>query len=175
MALVACSGLDVTADGTDAFAATQYSRYAWRSEPPSQPRFSKDMTTRKSPSIRAGVEEKMSELGYQRVDKASAQFLLEYFAMPGFNDGQLVSGGSNEELYGSSVNRQIDGAALDNAYALSGPVEIGKIKLVFFDARTADVLWRVQVSMVVEDSNRIDHDKVREAMREAIAKLPPAS
>lgn len=172
--VAACSGLHVTADGTDDFAATRYTRYAWRHEPPSQTPVGKDMTTVKSPSIRAGVEEKMADLGYQRVDIANAQFMLEYFASPGFSDGQLLSGGSNEMLYGSSVNRQIDGAAADNAYALSGPVETGRIKLVFVDAETVEVLWQFEVSMVVENSNRIDHEEVRKAMAKGISRLPPA-
>ena len=173
--ITACGGLDVVADDTDIFEAMNYTLYAWRSEPPSQAPDSKDMTTRKSPSIRLGVEEKMSELGYQRVEKESAQFLVEYFATPGLNDGQLLSGGSNETLYGSSVNRQIDGATADNAYALSKPVETGKVELVFLDAQTIQPLWRVQVSIVVENSNRIDHDEVRKAMRKAISKLSPAA
>lgn len=173
--ITACSGLDVSVDGTEAFAATNYTRYAWRREPPSQTSNSKDLTTIKSPSIRAGVEEKMSELGYQRVDKASAQFLVQYFAIPGFNDGQLMSGGSNDMLYGSSVNRQIDEAAAGNAHALSGPVKTGKMELMFIDAKTNEILWRAQASIVVEDSNRIDHDEVRKAMRKGISMLPPAS
>jgi hypothetical protein len=175
LCLSACSGLDVTADGTDVFAATRYTRYAWRSEPPSRASPGKDMTTIKSPSIRAGVEEKMATLGYELVDRANAEFLLEYFAAPGFNDGRLLSGGSNDLLYGSSVNRHIDGATADNAHALSGPVETGKIRLVFIDAQTVEMLWHVQVSMVVENSNRIDHDAVRKAVGEAISMLPPAS
>jgi hypothetical protein len=175
LCLAACSGLDVTADGTDVFAATRYTRYAWRSEPPSWASAGTDMTAMKSPSIRAGVEEKMAKLGYELVARAEAEFLLEYFAAPGFNDGRLLSGGSNDLLYGSSVNRDIDGAAADNAYALSGPVETGKIRLVFIDAETVEILWQVQVSMVVENSNRIDQDEVRKAVGEAISMLPPAS
>lgn len=175
LGLAACSGLDVTADDPDAFVATQYTRYAWRSAPPSRPSTGNDMTAMKSPSIRAGVEEQMAELGYELVDRADAEFLLEYFAAPGFNDGRLLSGGSNDLLYGSSVNRDIDGAAADNAYALSGPVETGQIRLAFIDAETVQMLWQVQVSMVVENSNRIDHDEVRKAVAEAISVLPPAS
>ncbi|TCO75095.1 DUF4136 domain-containing protein [Chromatocurvus halotolerans] len=171
--LGACSGVDITPAATETFAATNYTRYAWRSEPLSQTGYSKDMLAIKSPSIRAGVEEKMAQLGYRRVDRAEAEFLVEYFATPGYNDGQLSHGGSNDMLYGSSVNRQIDGASANNALALSRPVETGDMQLVFFDAATNDVLWRVQISIVVEDANRIDHDEVRNAVGKGVSALPP--
>lgn len=172
--MLGCSGVDVTPAATETFADTGYTRYAWRSDPPSQPTYSKDMLARKSPSIRAGVEAEMAQLGYRRVDRAEAEFLVEYIAAPGFNDGQLSYGGSNDMLYGSSVNRQIDGASADNAEALSGPVETAEMEVVFLDAASVEVLWRVQISMVVEDANRIDHAAVRGAVRKAIAGLPPA-
>lgn len=171
--LAACSGVDITPAATETFAATNYTRYAWRSEPFSQTGYSKDMLAIKSPSIRAGVEERMAQLGYRRVDRADAEFLVEYFAAPGSNDGQLSHGGSNDMLYGSSVNRQIDGASATNALALSRPVETGDMQLVFFDAVTNEVLWRVQISIVVEDANRIDHDEVRNAVRKGVSVLPP--
>lgn len=171
----ACSGIDVTPDPTDSFVATHYTRYAWRSEPPTQTVASKDKLPKKSPSIRAAFEEKMASLGYTRVDRADAEFLVEYMATAGYNDGQLLRGGSNETLYPSSVNRQIDGASADNAQALSGLVETGLIMLVFVDADTADLLWRVQMSMVVHDANRINEGDVRNAVRKGLSALPPAA
>lgn len=172
--LGACSGVDITPAATETFAATRYTTYAWRSKPPSQTGHGKDMLTIKSPSIRAGVEEKMAQLGYQRVDRSEAEFLIEYFAAPGFNDGQLSHGGSNDMLYGSSVNREIDGASANNALALSGPVETGEMQLVLFDATTSELLWSVQISIVVEDANQVDHDEVRKAVRKGVSALPPA-
>jgi len=164
----------VTPAATETFASTGYTRYAWRSEPPSRTTLSKDMLAQKSPSIRAGVETEMAALGYERVERGEADFLIEYIAAPGFNEGQLSYGGSNDMLYGSSVNRQIDGASADNAEALSEPVETAEMELVFLDADTVEVLWRAQISMVVEDANRVDHDAVRSAVRKAIAALPAA-
>lgn len=171
--LGACSGLDISPASTETFAATSYTRYAWRSDPLAQASYGIDMLAAKSPSIRSGVEEKMAELGYRRVDRSDAEFLIEYFAAPGLNEGQLSHGGSNDMLYGSSVNRDIDGASASNALALSGPVDTGEMQLVFFDAATNNVLWRVQMSIVVEDPNRIDHDAVRRAVRKGVSALPP--
>lgn len=174
VALGACSGVDITPAATDTFAATGYTRYAWRSEPPSQAGYGRDMLAQKSGSIRAGVEEAMADLGYRRVDRSDAEFLVEYLAAPGFNDGEMPYGGSNDLLYGSSVNRDIDGASATNARVLSGPVETGDIQLMLFDVETADVLWDVQISIVVEDANRIDLDAVRNAVRKGVSALPPA-
>lgn len=172
--LSACSGMDINPAATESFASTKYTRYAWRSEPLSPTGYGKDMLSEKSPSIRAGFEAEMAQLGYRRVDRSDAEFLVEYFAAPSSKDGQLSRGGSNDMLYGSSVNRDIDGASADNGLALSGPVETGEMRLVFFDAATQDDLWHVQISIVVEDSNRIDHKQVRNAVRRAVSVLPPA-
>jgi hypothetical protein len=170
----ACSGIDVVPEPTATFEATNYTRYAWRSAPPTGTAGSKDMLVEKSPTIRSAAEEQMASLGYRRVEKDEAQFLIEYVAMRGLNEGQLSHGGSNDMLYGSSVNRDIDGASQDNAYALSGPVETGEVQLVFLDAEDLEVLWRVHISIVVEDTNRIDHQAVRRAVRKGLSALPPA-
>lgn len=172
MALTACSGVDITADSTDAFVASDYTRYAWRSAPPTLTASTKDKLPQKSPIIRASFEKRMSELGYERVSQENAEFLVEYLVIEGYNDGQLLRGGSNEQIYGSAVNRQVDGALVDNARALSNPVETGNIVLLFFDAKSTEVLWRVQMSIVVEDANRIDEAEVMNAVRAGLARLP---
>jgi hypothetical protein len=173
--LSACSAVDVVPAETDTFVATGYTRYAWRSEPPSQTGAARNMLADKSPLIRAGAEDRLSRLGYQRVDRADAEFLIEYMAAPGLSEGQLSRGGSNESLYASSVNRQVDGASIDNAQALSGAVETGEIALVFIDAKTSKVLWRVQMTMVVKDVNRVNEADVRNAVRRGLSTLPSAS
>lgn len=173
--LSGCGSFHVTPESTKRFENTEYVRYAWRSDPPSQSSFTKDLTTRKSGFIRRGVEESMTELGYELVDKSEAEFFIEYFAASGFNEGQLAYGGSNEGLYGSSVNRQIDGASADNAQLLSDSLLTSGIQLLFIDASSNDVLWRVEITMVVEDANRIDEDQVKEAVRQGLLSLPDAT
>lgn len=172
--LSACSGVEVLPEDTQTFVATGFTDYAWRSEPPSQSERSRDRLPQSSAAIRAGVEAKMSELGYRRVDSADAEFLVEYMASTGYNEGQMPRVSSNTVLYPSSVNRQIDGASADNAYAFGGAVETGVLMLIFVDAKTTDVLWRVQVSMVVEDANTVNPDAVAKAIRQGLATLPPA-
>lgn len=172
-AIYGCSGVDVISDPVTEFEAKNYSRFAWRSAPPQDSATSRDLSVKKSSAIRQGVEEGLSELGYQLVDKSDAEFLIEYVAATSFNEGQLIHGASNDSLYGSSVNREIDGASEDNAQRLSGDVRTSDIRIVFIDAASKDVLWRVAVSMVVEDANRVDKRGVKRAVREGLAPLTP--
>ena len=173
-ALTACGGIDVKPDPIAKFESTGYTRYAWRSAPPANAAYARDLSLRKSASIRKGVNAQLAELGYQLVDKEDAQFVIEYLAATGFNDGQLAYGGSNEGLYGSSINRDIDGASADNAQELSGSVQTGEIQIIFLDAQSSNVLWRVGITMVVEDANRIDEDQVQRAVKQGLESVPVA-
>lgn len=171
-ALTACSGIDVKPDPIAEFERTGYTRYAWRSAPPANAAYARDLSLRKSASIRKGVNAQLAELGYQLVDKEDAQFVIEYLAATGFNDGQLAYGGSNEGLYGSSINRDIDGASADNAQELSGSVQTGEIQIIFLDAQSKNLLWRVGITMVVEDANRIDEEQVQRAVKQGLESVP---
>ena len=173
-ALTACGGIDVKPDPIAKFESTGYTRYAWRSAPPANAAYARDLSLRKSASIRKGVNAQLAELGYQLVDKEDAQFVIEYLAATGFNDGQLAYGGSNEGLYGSSINRDIDGASADNAQELSGSVQTGEIQIIFLDAQSSNLLWRVGITMVVEDANRIDEDQVQRAVKQGLESVPAA-
>lgn len=174
VSLSGCSGISVDPESTAEFALANYKRYAWRSEPPSKSKFTRDILAKKSASIREGTVQKMSELGYTLVEKDDAEFLIEYLATTGAIDGQLAYGGSNEGLYGSSVNRDIDGASSDNAIELSNALQTGDIQLVFVDNTSSKILWRVAISMVVEDANKVDEAEVRRAVRQGLSSLPAA-
>lgn len=175
--LSGCSGVETIPDDTAAFAAKQYTRYAWRSEPMSQETYAKDKLQQADPIVRATVEERLSELGYQQVAKADAEFLVEYLAAPGYNAGRLAQSANNinPNPTAAIINRQADGASVDNAYALAGLRATGNIVLVFVERETADLLWRVQISALIEDANRVDEDNVRSAVRKGLSTLPEAS
>lgn len=175
--LGACSGVETIPADTAGFAATKYTRYAWRSEPLTQKGYSKDKFTQADPAIRLAIRERLTELGYREVaNKDDAEFLVEYLAAAGFNDGRLARTASNVTPYPSAtINRQVDGASVDNAYALAGLKEMGNLMLVFVDAGSTDVLWRVQISSPIEDANRVDQSAVRDAIRQGLLTLPEAS
>lgn len=176
LTLTGCSGVETIPDDTGAFVATGYTRYVWRSGPPSPGGQAATRIYEADQAIRGSVDARMAELGYQRVSsRDNAQFMVDYVAAAGFNEGRLSRTASNVQPYPSTtINRQADGATVDNAYALGGVKETGNIMLVFLDAGNSDPLWRVRISTVMEDANRVDPDAVRRAMSQGLSTLPPA-
>jgi hypothetical protein len=175
LTLIACSGVETIPGDTAPFIASGYTRYAWRSEALSQPAYTKDRLYQADPAIRSAVEERLGELGYQRVDKAEAEFLVDYLAAAGFKDGRLETAASNVTPYPRvNINRLMDGASTDNAYALGNAKETGNIMVVFIDRSTVDLLWQVQISALVQNANNVDTKAVRRAVREGLSVLPGA-
>lgn len=173
--LVACSGVETIPDDTGAFAATGYSRYAWRSEPLQRSGFSKNRLYDVDPAIRNSVNARLSELGYREVPRDDAQFLIDYVAAAGLNDGQPSNSASNVyPLPIGAANRQINQAEVDNAVALSGVREMGRVALVFLERDTQTPIWKVLVSSLVENANRVDPKAVDRAMRKGLSTLPAA-
>jgi hypothetical protein len=172
--LAACSGVETIPDDTSAFTAKGFSRYAWRSEPLSQER-SRDRLAQVDPIIRSSVDERLAELGYALVEREQADFLVEYIAAASINAGRLPTTASNVTPYPSAqINRQADGATVDNAYALGGMKEMGNLLLVFVEPTATQLLWRVRISKVIEDANRVNEKAVRRAVRQGLATLPEA-
>ncbi|WP_439108086.1 DUF4136 domain-containing protein [Congregibacter sp.] len=173
--LVACSGAEVLPGPTDLLVATGYSQYGWRSEPLSPTAYSKDKLYQADPAIRSAIEERMKELGYSLVSKAEAEFLIDYVAAAGVNEGLLESTSSNVTPYPTAtIGRQIDGASVDNAYALGGAKQTGNLMIVFLDNATTDLLWQVRVSSLIQDANKVDEGAVRKTIRQGLSTLPEA-
>lgn len=173
--LAACSGVDVQPGDTMAFEARQLTTYAWRNAPFTEPATRHDRLQTVDPVIRSAVNERMQELGYREVARENAGFLVDYVAAIGFNEGQLSRAASPITPYSTgTINRQMDGASVDNAYALSGVVETGNLLLVFLDAKTIDPLWQVRISSVIEDANRVNERALGNAVRQGLATVPEA-
>jgi hypothetical protein len=117
----------------------------------------------------------MTELGYKLVAKSEAQFLIGYVAAAGINEGLIESTSSNVTPYPSAmIGRQIDGASIDNAYALGADKQTGNLMVVFLDNKTTDLLWQVRVSSLIQDANKVDTGAVRQAIRQGLSTLPAA-
>lgn len=173
--LAACSGVETIPDDTTAFSATGYNRYAWRSDPVKQSGYSKSKIYQADPAIRSSVDVRLSELGYRLVSREDAQFLVDYVAAAGMNEGYMARNGSNiTPIPTAMINRQIGQAEVDNAYALSGVKEMGNIALVFLEESNQDMLWKVLVSAIMEDANRVDAKALGSAMRKGLSTLPQA-
>jgi hypothetical protein len=173
--LAACSGVETIPDDTTTFSATGYNLYAWRSDPVKQQGYSKSKVYQADPAIRSSVDARMAELGYRIVSRDEAQFLVDYMAAAGMNEGYMARNGSNiTPIPTAMINRQIGQAEVDNAYALSGVKEMGNIALVFLNKGNQDLLWKVLVSSIMEDANRVDAKALGSAMRKGLSTLPKA-
>lgn len=175
MMLVACSGIETIPEDTAAFRATGYTRYAWRSEPLEAGGRSNDDIYVVDKAVRAAFDERMAELGYSRTDRDNAQFMVEYLAAPGINDGLVGTLATNVQAVPSTtINRLPDGASVDNAYALGGVKTTGNVVLVFAEPGAPDLLWQVRISTLVENANRVDPAAVKKAIRQGLSTLPEA-
>jgi hypothetical protein len=177
LALAACSGTEIIPDDTAAFAASGMQRYAWRTDPLPAGSFARDRLYEADPAIRDAVDGRLAELGYREVPREDAQFLVDYLAAVGFNDGVAARNASNITPYQSSamINRQINQAEVDNAQALAGVRETGNIALVFIDAGNRSELWKVRITALVQDSNRVDTNRLKRVIRSGLSSLPAAA
>ena len=173
--LGACSGVETIPGDTALFAASGYTNYGWRSAALTQTAYSKDKLYQADPAIRSAIEERMAELGYRLVPPSEAEFLVDYIAAAGVNPGLLESTSSNVTPYPSAmIGRQVDGASVDNAYALSADKQTGNLMVVFVDNKTTDLLWQVRVTSLIQDANKVDTAAVRQAIRQGLSTLPVA-
>lgn len=173
--VASCGGIQTEPDDTAAFAATGYTRYAWRNDPLGDGGLSKDKTYQVDPVLRETVNTRLGELGYREVAREEAEFLVAYIAGPGVTDGQLPRNASNiTPVPTAMINRQMNQAEVDNAYALSGTRETGTILLLLLDSEGQLPLWKVRVTSLIENVNRVDPDRVRKAVRRGLETLPAA-
>lgn len=178
--LSACSGSETIAGDITQFQAAKLTRYAWRSEALGEPKGSLRETRlyEVDPIIREAVDDRLQALGYQLVNRGDAQFLVEYMASQGINAGLLSTQSSSVYPYpttSGTINRLPDGASIDNAYALAGPVETGKLRILFLNQDATALFWQVLVSSVIENVNEIDPDAVKRAVKRGLATVPAAS
>ncbi|MEO0438677.1 MAG: DUF4136 domain-containing protein [Pseudomonadota bacterium] len=178
-ALIACSGTEVIPDDVSRFKAAAVSDYAWRSEPLGEPKsYTHDRTYQADPIVRRVVDARLKELGYRLVERGQAEFLVEYLASQGVNAGLVSTQASGVYPYpgtSATINRLPDGASIDNAYALGGPVETGNLRLMFLTPDGSQLLWKVSVTAVIENVNRVDPQTVERALGKGLAYVPPAA
>ena len=177
-ALAACTGIDTEPAETDTFAAGGHRYYSWRTEPLTNTANSRDPVYRLDGMVRDAVNQRMAELGYIE-NPERATFNIDYIAVAGVREGVAAEQASNINPWPQAVNRQVDGASVDNAIALSGAVDTRNIALLFRDRDTSAEVWRVVITKIVEDANIANPDRVRRNVKRAIdrglSSLPPAS
>ena len=177
--LTACSGVETRPEPTDTFVAGNYTFYTWRSDPLSNTAASQDPIYVMDPIVRAAVDRELRSKGY-RLNPEKAQFNVDYLYATGMRMGQKGSEASNLSNYpGVIPNRNVDQASVDNAHALGGVKETSNLALQFNDVERKEEVWRVVVTKIVENANRVDSSRLRKnidsAIKEGLRPLPAAN
>lgn len=177
--LVACSGVESRPDATDKFAAGNYQYYKWLTKPLENTANSQDPVYAIDPMVRRAIDRDLRSKGYQ-LDSEKAQFSVDYRYAQGTRVGEVGQEASNLSTYPGVVsNRNIDGASVDNAYALGGVKVTNNIGIVVNDIARNQEVWRVVITKIVEDINNFDsanaEKNVNLAIKEGLRTLPPAS
>jgi hypothetical protein len=178
LALAACAGIETRPTDTDEFAAGNYHYYQWRSEPLGSTTSSGDPVYLMDPILRHEVDAALQAKGYV-LDPERAQFSVDYLYAAGLRMGEKSQDASNLTPYPTALpNRQVDQATVDNAYALGGVKETHNIALQFNDVQRRQEVWRVVISKIVENVNRVDRAELernlKKAVRQGLRTLPAA-
>ncbi|PLW69213.1 DUF4136 domain-containing protein [Pseudohalioglobus lutimaris] len=178
--LTACSTIETRPEDTARFVAGQYKYFTWRSQPLNNPGGSSDPLYTMDPMIREQVNAQLVKKGYI-LDPARAQFSVDYLQATALREGvssQDASGGI-DPIPSARPNRQINQAMVDNANALAGVQTTNNIAIQFNDMESQEEVWRVVVTKIVDDVNRVDANTMRNNLQKGISKgmssLPDAS
>jgi len=176
--LAACSGIEIQPDEIDEFAAGNYQYYKWRSEPMHNTANSSDPIYNIDPVLRRQVNTDLQSKGYI-LDPERAQFSVDYLYATGMRQGEVSQEASNVTPYPTVVpNRQVNQAVVDNAIALGGVQETSNIALQFNDVADNKEVWRVIITKIVENVNRVDmtelDQNLTKALGQALDPLPEA-
>jgi len=177
--LVACSGVESRPEATDTFAAGNYKYYSWLTKPLANTANSQDAVYAIDPLVRRAVDRELRNKGYQ-LNAEKAQFSVDYRYAQGTRVGEVAEDASNISTYPGVVpNRNIDGASIDNAYALAGVKITNNIGIQINDIASNKEVWRVVITKMVENVNSFDSAKaeknISRAVKDGLRTLPSAN
>ncbi len=181
--LVACTGIQIDSAPLDRFKAGNFQSYSWRTPALKTSTGDTDALSIIDPALRAAVDRDLSAKGYRQV-AADGDFIIDYQFRAALAQGELNSTAreaDNTSPYVDPnvvVNRQVNQALLDNAYALSGPKAINSIVIQFSSGDKQRLLWTTAINKMVENVNRDNVEKmtknVNTAVSRAFSRLPQA-
>lgn len=170
--IVACSSIDTETWEPDQFLQGNYDTYSWRSEPIRNTAGSADPIYKLDPIIRKDVDEALQAKGYERV-KRNGSFSVDYLFAPG-----LVASAPSEQASNVSAragvrpNTTVSQAERDNAIALGSSVrETRRVAIQLNDGSNGLEVWRGVITKFVEDVNRVDRDRLKQAVDEGINEI----
>lgn len=177
--LVACSGVESRPEATDTFAAGNYQYYKWLTKPLVNTANSQDPVYAIDPLVRRAIDRELRNKGYQ-LNPEKAQFSVDYRYAQGTRVGEVSRDAGNLSTYPGVVpNRNMDGASIDNAYALGGVKVTNNIGIGINDIASNKEVWRVVITKIVEDVNKFDSNRaennISRAVKEGLRTLPRAN
>ena len=168
IAMVGCVTMEVDTSSPKRFADKNYQTFSWRSEVPTGVPQSMESLYRLSTTVREVVADALQKKGY-RYEASGGDFLVSYSFRTRLEGGEEpVTPGVNTG--GAVINRNTDGAMMDNAYALSGPREVAMLMLSFEDGSNLATVWTASISQMVENQNQANLDKVQRRLETGVAK-----
>ena len=168
IAMVGCVTMEVDTSSPKRFADKNYQTFSWRSEVPTGVPQSMESLYRLSTTVRGVVADALQKKGY-RYEASGGDFLVSYsFRTRLEGSEEPVTPGVNTG--GAVINRNTDGAMMDNAYALSGPREVAMLMLSFEDGSNLATVWTASISQMVENQNQANLDKVQRRLDTGVAK-----
>ena len=168
IAMVGCVTMEVDTSSPKRFADKNYQTFSWRSEVPTGVPQSMESLYRLSTTVRGVVADALQKKGY-RYEASGGDFLVSYsFRTRLEGSEEPVTPGVNTG--GAVINRNTDGAMMDNAYALSGPREVAMLMLSFEDGSNLATVWTASISQMVENQNQANLDKVQRRLETGVAK-----
>ena len=181
--VIACTGIQIDSAPLDRFNQGNYQSYSWQTAALKSHSGDTDTLSIIDPALRAAVNNELSAKGYRQV-ASGGDFVIDYQFRAALAQGELNSTAreaDNTSPYVDPnvvVNRQVNQALLDNAYALSGPKAINSIVIQFSSGDKQRRIWTTTINKMVENVNRDNVDKmtkgINTAIKRAFAWLPRA-
>ena len=168
IAMVGCVTMEVDTSSPKRFADKNYQTFSWRSEVPTGLPQSMESLYRLYTTVREVLADALQKKGY-RYEASGGDFLVSHSFGTRLEGGEEpVTPGVNTG--GAVINRNTDGAMMDNAYALSGPREVAMLMLSFEDGSNLATVWTASISQMVENQNQANLDKVQRRLETGVAK-----
>ncbi len=160
--------MEVDTTSSKRFADNSYKTFSWRSEVPADVPQSMENLYRLSTAVREVVAKALQKKGY-RYEASGGDFLVSYSFETRLEGGkEPITPVVNTGV--ALINRNTDGAMMDNVYALSGPREVAILMLSVEDGGNLAAVWSAKISQMVENQNQSNLDKVRRQIESGVAK-----
>ena len=163
-----CATMEVDTASPKRFANKNYQTFSWRSEVPTGVPQSMQRLYTLSTTVREVVADALEKKRY-RYEASGGDFLVSYAfgsRLEGGDEPVTPSLGASSSI----INRNPDGAVMDNAYALSRPREVASVMLTFEDGANLATVWTAQISQIVENQNQADLDEVQRRLESGVAR-----